>query len=1334
MLDNMKIELGKYYHFDELRKKWEENYPEAEPLTVEFLEENLSPEIKLYEVEGNYVSFHLKSLGDISQITEGTFTVERCKIDFKNPKVFSARVNVCGIDQGSNSDGIVLFQDSDKNFFVELEDGKYQRELVNIKDLFHGIHEEKRAQGYIYHFPARGVVLRQNTLSLNRASHNADCRPNFGRMDFSQNSVYQLVTAKDTYRPINTDPPQGLRLTVFDKPYLSVENLSRRIYGNSNCTFVYSSPFMHSEEYHKKYRKLLNLAFRFPDQQKVFAYEKTEAIGYGTIALLGNSTDKIAANYDQYTENFAKNFKRLFHEDLNLTALRRNRIYFEIFHSDVGSETRDATMQSFTIDPPKKHERECNIRPCWMGYEGQKYTGGRYQNILFKDVLMANLAMALLGFQFGKSGNEDKKQKATVPMVEESYREGKQAFQEISQELLGMQKEESELVKFAAYCDLLRIPIRADILKNIQLENEYGRSAEITELLELTEKILSSPLNHPVEEEITRLNSERLLKYFRLDQKPVGNPNEYCRHPSLIHNIPIGPMDVPRKMALLFAKIDNMKFTMGDGSKIRFRECILHLAELIKIKWAKELEQNYTESLPNHGIEQSSFQYQPGIMVSLSAKEDKEMIRHYSDPDFYSRIASFISGLCENEISEITKINLFRMAQIFLPVICAEESQNFALLQKRRESFYFAPSQELDPIDPKIERLSKRTKLSLLQARQIFEQFPKTKEKYCVDSFMVPLSETLAEILLNMISLVREFRSHFPDVNKSWESFTSLYKKQPRSQSLQEWQMYCKEKDAPLPISLTSAGAETCEIELKKAADEIKKHKIAAPVGLVLKNFKIASKVIDEAAKTRTRMPLLIKEFMECNKKIFRTEDWSLIVNGMAYYLAMSGENFHPAIDSLCQIFQQSLASQSQSTEEAGAFYKNFASFWQPDPVKSSTQPPSNEDVAKTLIQVYNGWLQRAESLLQEIRDCERIQGSSLANYHINEDLYGQYSTLQGEVKPHVNSFVFYVFSGQGTHVLYKFMAKHINNAILLKTVDKDGKIGLAKGYRSQVHFLDIDQLMSVVFGGMEVLSPSQDIYEIARKSLSRKLIAPLGLAILGSYRCSADNKVSFSPSAEVELDQYDLIATSSVGPEMENQVEYPFTGELVSHIEDQRPVMSMKLEKGLLAPKDRIYFVPETTLKPAYFQISKTGGNVNVWKREVARHHHGAGWQPQSYYYLGCFEFPEFEKEMELYLLPFVSKSHRKREDRVAILFKNKRENILYAQPNLEHKLPAKILKLWDKDHDSAQDEQAYPAEFFDGKVFILKDLWPKQQLIASIAGQNHFSRFLSLAEISGS
>ncbi len=1328
----MKIELGKYYHFEDLRKKWEENYPEAEPLTIEFLEENLSPEIRLYEIEGNYVSFHLKSLGDISQITEGTFTVERCKIDFKNPKIFSARVNVCGIDQGSHSDGIVLFQDSDKNFFVELEDNQYQRELVNIKDLFQGVSEEKRTQGYIYHFPARGVVLKQNTLSLNRSAHNADCRPNFGRMDFSQNSVYQLVTAKDTYRPINTDPAQGLRLTVFDKPYLSVENLSRRIYGNSNCTFVYSSPSIHSEEYHKKYRKLLNLTFRFPDQQKVFSYEKTEAIGYAAVALLGNSTDKIAANYDQYTENFAKNFKRLFQEDLSLPALRRNRIYLEIFHSDVGAETRDATMQSFTIDPPKKHERECNIRPCWMGYRGQKYTGGRYQNILFKDVLMANLIVALLGLQFGKT--EEKKAKNTLPLIEESYKEGKQAFQEIIQEIAVLQKENTELLKFAAYCDLLKISAKADILKNIQLDSEYTRTPEITELLDITEKILSSPLNHPVSEEIARLNSERLLKYFRLDQKPVGNPNEYCRHPSLIYNIPIGPSDVPKKIAALLSKIDNLKFTMSDGSKIRFRECTLHLAELIKIKWAKELEQNYNESLPHHGIEQSCFQYQQGIPVSLSSKEDKEMIRHYSDPDFYARIASFISGLCESDIAEITKVDLFRMAQLFLPVICAEESQNFALLQKRRESFYFAPAQEQEEIDSRIERLSKRTKLSLLQARQIFEQFPQTKEKYCVDSFMVPLSETLAEILLNLISLVREFRSNFPDMNKSWESFTSLYKKQPRSQSLQEWQMYCKEKDAPLPISLNSLGAETCEIELKKAADEIKKHKIDAPIGVVLKNFKIASKIIEETAKTRTRLPLLIKEFMECNKKVFRTEDWSLILNGISYYLAMAGENFYPGIETLCQIFQQNLANQSQASEEASLFYKNFASFWQPEPVKSSSEPSNQAEMTKNLVQAYNGWLARVENLLQEIRDCERIQGSPLQNYHINEDLYGQFSTLQGQAKPHLNSFVFYIFSGQGTHVLYKFMAKHINNAILLKTVDKDGKIGLAKGYRSQVHFLDIDQLMSVVFGGMENLSPSQELYEIARKSLSRKLIAPLGLAILGSYRCSADNKVNFSPSAEVELDPYDLIATSSVGPEMENQVQYPFTGDLVSYIEDQRPVAGIKLEKELLPPEDRIYFVPATTLKPAYFQISKTGGNVNVWKREVARHHHGAQWQPQSYYYLGCFEFPEFEKEMELYLLPFVSKSHRKREDRVAVLFKNKRENILYAQPNLEHKLPAKILKLWDKDHDSAQEEQAYPGEFFHGRVFVLKDLWPKQQLIASITGQNHFSRFLSLAEISGS
>ena len=82
------------------------------------------------------------------------------------------------------------------------------------------------------------------------------------------------------------------------------------------------------------------------------------------------------------------------------------------------------------------------------------------------------------------------------------------------------------------------------------------------------------------------------------------------------------------------------------------------------------------------------------------------------------------------------------------------------------------------------------------------------------------------------------------------------------------------------------------------------------------------------------------------------------------------------------------------------------------------------------------------------------------------------------------------------------------------------------KGYNNRIHFLDVDQLLSVVFTGAMDMPNLIDTYRVARRTLARKLLAPLGLAVIGSYRCSADNKITFGPCSEVALDSYDLLAT----------------------------------------------------------------------------------------------------------------------------------------------------------------------------------------------------------------
>ena len=148
----MKIELGKYYPFQELQRQWEENYPESEPLSIEFLEENLPKAIRLYQIEGNFVAFHLQDLSDIAQISEGVYPVERCKIDFQNPKHL-AFVSACGLDHGSHTEGLVIFQDSDKTF-RRIKIFNIENNLLILKIVSRNTFKV-RQKGYVYHFPAR---------------------------------------------------------------------------------------------------------------------------------------------------------------------------------------------------------------------------------------------------------------------------------------------------------------------------------------------------------------------------------------------------------------------------------------------------------------------------------------------------------------------------------------------------------------------------------------------------------------------------------------------------------------------------------------------------------------------------------------------------------------------------------------------------------------------------------------------------------------------------------------------------------------------------------------------------------------------------------------------------------------------------------------------------------------------------------------------------------------------------------------------------------------------------------------------------------------------------
>jgi hypothetical protein len=1314
MLDNLKIELGKYYSFAELQRQWEENYSESEPLTIEYLQENLPPEISLYQVAGGYVSFHLKSLSDISKITEGTLTVPRCKIDFKNPAIFSIRVSACGLDQGSHSDGIVFFQDSDKNFFVELEDASHERRLVNIKDLFHGVDANTRNLGYVYHIPYRGVVIKKDTTSINRAAHNANCHPNFSQVDMAQNSVYALITSKDFYRPLNPDPQQGLRLTVFDKPALATEDLARRMFCNSNCSLVYSSPYLHSEKYHEKYKKLLATSFRFPDVNRILWYEKTQAAGYGTVALLGNSFDKNAINYDQYTENFAKNFEKLFGERLSLEALRKHRIYIEIFTSDQGGESRDGTMQSFTIDQPMNQERGCLIRPCWMGYEGERYTGGRYQNILFKDMLHATLLAALL-FNANPAAAE-----TPESLHAATYQEGRQALQEIAAEIENAGRQSQELQQFARYCDLLQIAVGGERFAQVFTP---ARHPEIEEILRLTERILQTPLNESVAQEIAQLNDERLLKYFRLDQKPVSNRNEHCRHPALMYNIPLRLEEIPKTIARLSAKIENLKLTLSDGSKIRLRECLLHLGELTKIKWAATMEIAYQEKRIN-GIEQSGFSYKPECKVHISPLLDKELVSHYSDIQFLHHIASFMVGLTGLSLEQLTQVSLFRTAQLLLPVVCAEESKQFAMIQKRRDRFYFAPAPEYDrSLQDSLVRFCKKAKIAASYIQEMLDRFPKQRERFTADTFLTSWSESWGEILTNLIGIVRDFRSVPKGEAKVWDNLLKFGKTNPEA-PVADWSSYCKEK--PSVAHAAATVSETCEIELQKAAEHLRKDIGDTHVTVAFKTRKMNKDVMDEVGKTRSKLAGLFATFLECSNKTLRTEDWSLLITGMSYYLATLGNPFHELIRTLLDSFRKQLAA-SEDAEDMNEFAQYFATLWTPGEA-ASKDPEEDEETAARIVRLYGRWLKKIVALLQEIRDSERISGETISGYAVNHYLTGR---LPHSEKPEVSSFCFYVFSGQGIHILHKFMAKRIYYSILFKNIGADGQVGFPKGYRSQIHFLDIHQLMAIIFGNQTEPALERSLFEIVRANLAQKLITPLGLAIIGSYRCNADNKIHFAKSSEVELDPYDLIATSAMGPELENQVPYPFIQELIAHINDQNPIIGLQLSPGIEAPSEQLYFVPAVSAKPRYFQISKNGGNVNIWKRQQSRLYYGCGWQPQKYYFLGCFEFPELEKDIELFLLPLVNRSHRKRQDRVVIFFKSKRDKILYAQPNPNHKLPAKILKLWDKDHDSAHEEEAYPADLFQGQAFILQELWPKPQLIAALTGQHHFQRFLSLAEM---
>jgi len=1323
----MKIELGKYYPFQELQRQWEENYPESEPLSIEFLEENLPKAIRLYQIEGNFVAFHLQDLSDIAQISEGVYPVERCKIDFQNPKTFSICASACGLDHGSHTEGLVIFQDSDKNFFVELKDLQHRKQFINIKKLFQEIPLKVRQKGYVYHFPARGVVIQNQTFSVNRAAHNADCDPHFAKMDLSQQSIYSLITSEDSYRPLNVQSEEGLRLTVFDKPYLSIENLSRRIYCNSNCVFVYDSPLHYAQQYHENYKHLMHLSFRFPDPNKILGFDKTEAAGYGTIALLGNSIEKNAGDYDQFTENFSKNFQRLYNEEISLSTLRKNRTYIEVFHSDMGGETREATMQSFTIDPPRKNNRQCTIRPCWLGYRQEKYTGGKYQNILFKDMIVTNLLMGLLSMQFGKVENTyDITSENEKKWNEESFQEGKKAFQEISALLDEFKENEEELDKLGSYCDLLQLPIFS---KAIQ-ENYLGDplySKEIEEILALTESILISPLNKSVLPEITKLNEERLLKYFRLDQRPVSIPSEYCRNPSLIYNIPLSPLDIPKKIAKFLTKIDNIKLTMPDNSKMRLKDALVHIAELLKVKWSAELEKTYIET---DAEENDCFQYKQCRTIYLTAGEDTSLIQTYSHPDFYHQIESFVAGFCELHMEELTQISLFRTAQIILSVICAEESNNFALIQKRQDHFYFAPATEQDTkIDTNLQRLCKRAKIAWNQAYKAFENFPKQREKFAVDSFVVPLRETLGEILGNIIGIISEYRSDFLDVEQSWKEFVRMYKREPRRQTLQDWQRYCKEQDTPDEVMPNLTAAETSEIDLKRKADLMRKQRIDAPISIDLKKIKIP-KWKEDSLLIAPKLPELMEKFMNCNKQVLRTEDWQIILTGMACYLAMADESAFPMMDEIFKTLNEQIPEVpnhlvSEASEEFAEQQKEFAKFWQPLPVP--TQIMEDDFMALTIQKIYKNWLERVNKLLQEIRDADNVQGIPITNFRINESSGNKQTISTATAKKNVNSFVFYVFSGQGISVLHKFMAKHIYYSLLYSDMERQD---FPKGYNNRIHFLDVDQLLSVVFNGAMDMPNLIDTYRVARRTLARKLLAPLGLAVIGSYRCSADNKITFGPCSEVALDSYDLLATSSVGPELENQINYIYTQELVPTIQDQIPTKQLQLPQEIIEPKEKIYYVPQSSQKPNYFLIGKNGGNVNIWKRTATRLKFGCEWQPQSYYFLGCFQFPEFEKEMELYLVPFVSTIHRKRQHKVAVFFKARKDYNLLAQPLSTRKLPANTLKLWDKDYDSATEEQAYPMEYFQSQVFILDELHPKQQVIVSLTGQNHFLRFKTLSE----
>lgn len=1331
MLDNMKIELGKYYHFPELQRQWEENYPESEPLTIEFLEENLPKEIHLYQVEGNYVAFHLQDLADIAEISEGVFPVERCKIDFQNPKIFSICASACGLDHGSHTEGLVVFQDSDKNFFVELEDTNHRKSFINIKNLFQDASEEDRQKGYVYHFPARGVVINSQTMSVNRATHNADCNPHFAKLDLSQKSIYHLITSEDSYRPLNVQPEEGLRLTVFDKPYLSLEDLSRRIYCNSNCVFVYDSPLHYAEKYHENFRNLMHLTFRFPDPSKLIGFDKTDAAGYGTIALLGNSIEKNAGDYDQFTENFAKNFQRLYNEEISLSNLRKNRTYIEVFHSDVGGETRESTMHSFTIDPPRKNNRQCTIRPCWMGYREEKYTGGQQQNIIFKDMISVNVLMGLLANSFGKDTIDSLSMSETEasPKIDASVQEGKKALEEIKVALEELKNEKEDFAKLGSYCDLLQLPIFSTIVhENYNGVPQYN--SEISEILDLTEIILSSPLNKPVLDEITKLNDERLLKYFRLDQRPVSTPSEYCRNPALIYNIPLTTDAIPLQIAKFLAKLDNIKITMPDSSKMRFRDALMHLAELLKIKWCADLEKSYQEKIGEE--ENDSFLYQQGRTTYLNLEEDKFLVKTYSQLSFFQQIASFLFGFCGLEIEEITKINLFRSAQLMLPVICAEESNNFALIQKRKDKFYFAPSPDQNiEVEPNLQRICKRAKIAWKQADEIFQAFPMQREKFAVDSFVVPLRETLGEILIDVISIISEYRSDFLDVEQSWQEFVKLYKREPRRQTLQDWQRYCKDQESDDECMPTLTVAETSEIDLKKKADIMRKQRIDKPISIDFKKMKLPKWSADVLKQDPT-LPKLLQKFMECNKKVLRTEDWQLILMGMSCYLAMADESAFPLMEEILQILNSQIPLNqtqfvSEASEEFTDVQKDFNKFWQPLPVPSQTI--EDDAMASSIQSTYQNWLTRVDKLLQQIRDSQNIQGISVDNFHINDAANKKSVLATIDNKKHINSFIFYVFSGQGISVLHKFMAKHIYYSLQHNDIEEKSYI---KGYNSRIHFLDADQLLSVVFHGATDNQTLLDNYQIARRTLSRKLIAPLGLSVIGSYRCSADNKINFGPCAEVALDAYDLLATSSIGPELENQINYLFNQELVPHIADQLPTKNLQIPSNITEPEEKIYFVPQNSKKVNCFLIGQNGGNVNIWKRVATRLHEGCEWQPQNYYFLGCFQFPEFEKEMELYLVPFVSQVHRKREDKVAVFFKAKRDYTLLAQPLSTRKLPANTLKLWDKDYDSASDSQAYPEEYFQSQVFILNELWPKQQVIVSLTGQNHFLRFLSLSETS--